>query len=259
VTKSCAGSRNVLSSPDALGLLADLHSAGCALAPTWALAPAETVGTSSDWPARASLPLRIDNRVPVAGRRCGRVARLGSGTHPRPTGSGCSWTLAHPDCGNCRRRDFGRFAVAQFAADGPIIRQGPGIHAAARRTNFAEVGGGTDSLLRVGSDGGIMRRVSVPGIRHGGSGSGGPATLGRCAIVLCSFRSRASISRTRWAVEHTGRRSSFRNGANRVRWHDSGNGLALRDRRRSRSGWPEVPIETGTSNQTRDFHRLVIL
>src|ERR1700676_872698 len=77
--KSCAGLVNVVSSPDALGLLARLYCARCALAVAWPLAVAKADGDSTDGEARAAFALCFDDRVSVAGGRGSCLAGVGTG------------------------------------------------------------------------------------------------------------------------------------------------------------------------------------
>jgi membrane protease YdiL (CAAX protease family) len=79
---------NVVSSPDALGLLADLYCARCALAVARPAAVAKADDDSADGEAGAAFPLCFNGRVSVAGSRGSCVAGLGTGTDSRGIGFG---------------------------------------------------------------------------------------------------------------------------------------------------------------------------
>src|SRR5271169_170663 len=110
--KSCAGLVNVVSSPDALGLLVDLYCAGCATAVARSAAAAKADGAPANRDARADFALCFDHRFSVGGCGSCRLALVGPGTGSRRIGFGGPWALAGHDGRNCRRCDFGRFTVA---------------------------------------------------------------------------------------------------------------------------------------------------
>src|SRR5271154_1792453 len=128
-SKSCAGSANVVSSPDALGLLADLFCAGCAASFARQTAAAKVDGASADWDARTAFAIRLDDWFSVGGSGGCCLALVGPWTGPRGIGVGRPRALAGPDRCNCRRCDFGRVAVAQSTANGAIFGEGPGVYA----------------------------------------------------------------------------------------------------------------------------------
>ena len=239
--KSCAGLLNVVSSPDALGLLVDFYCAGCAASVARPPASAKIDGASANRGTRTAIPLCFDHRVSVAGGRGCCLAGLGPGIGSQGIGFGGPWALADHDCSNCRRCDLGRFAMAQFEADGTIGGKGEGVHACARREDFATIAARAGSLLGFGGDGGRLRGIPVPRLCDGGLDQGGTSGLERGATILCSLWVSAPLPRARWVVKHTGHRHSIRNGANRVRWVGSGSGLAFCGGCSGRSGGAEVP------------------
>src|SRR5580704_3008023 len=237
---SCAEVVNVVSSPDALGLLADLYCAWCASSVAGQTTAAKVDGASANWNARAAYALCLDDRLSVGGGWGCCLARVVSRTGLRGIGFGGARALADPDCGNCRRRDFGRFAMVQFTADGAIFGEGPGVYAGARRTDSAAISPGAGSLPGAGGDGGRLRGIPLSRICHGGLDPSGTSRLERGATILYFLWLSASLPGARWVVKHTGHRHSVRNGANRVRWVGSGNDLAFCGGCGGRNGGAEV-------------------
>ncbi len=131
--------------------------------------------------------------------------------------------------------------MAQFAADGAVVGEGPGVHARTRREDSAAIASGVGSLLGVGSDRRIVRGIPVPWVCHGGIDARRVARLGRGAIVLCSFWVGTPLPGERWAGEHTGHWHSVRDSANRVRWGSSRNVMAYCSGCSGGSGGAEVP------------------
>ncbi len=238
---SCAELVNVVSSPDALGLLAGLYCAGCAPSVAGQTAATKVDGASTNWDARAACALCLDDRLSVGGGGACSLAVVGSRTGPRGIGFGGAWTLADPDRGNCRRRDFGRAAMVQSTADGTIFGEGPGIYAGARRANSATIPAGARSILGFGSDGGRLRGIPVSRICHGGIDPRGASRLERGPTIFYSLWVSAPLPGARWVVKHTGHWHSVRNGANRVRWVGSSDGMAFCSGCGGGSGRTEVP------------------
>src|SRR5580692_3544190 len=104
--------------------------------------------------------------------------------------------------------------MAQLAADGSVHRKVERVHARARRANFAAIASRVGSLLWIGGDRWVVRRISVSWICHGGVDAGGSAHWGRGAVVLCSLWAGTPLSGARWACEHTGHWHSIRDSAN---------------------------------------------
>jgi hypothetical protein len=246
VPMSCAEVVNVVSSPDALGLLADLYCAWCASSVAGQTTAAKVDGASANWDARAAFALCLDDRLSVGSGGGCCLALVGSRTGLRGIGFGGAWALADPDCGNCRRRDFGRVAMVQFTADGAIFGEGTGVYASPRRADSAAIAAGVRSLLGFGGDGGRLRGIPVSRICHGGLDPSWASRLERGATILSALWFSASLPGARWVVEHTGHRHSVRNGANRVRWAVSGSSMAFCGGRGGGSGGAKVPDKSCT-------------
>src|SRR5208282_3648200 len=151
--KSCAALLNMFLSPDALGLLVDLFRSRRPVALARAAEAEKVDGAAANRQERAALALRFNDHLPVAGGRCGRLAGAGSRTKSRRVGFGNPWSLADPLSGNCRRRDFGQFAMVQSAASWPNAREGPSFHEGTGRADVAPVPTRAASLPGIGSHG----------------------------------------------------------------------------------------------------------
>lgn len=185
--KSCAAPANVVSSPDALGLLADLYCARCAPSVAGQTPATKVDGASANWDARTDFALCIDYRFSVGG--CGGccLACVGARTGLRRIGFGGAWALADLDRRNCRRCDFGRFAVAEFTAYGAIFGEGAGVHASTRRADSAAIAAGAGSLPGASGDGGRLRGIPVSRICHGSLNPRGTSRLERGATIFYSL------------------------------------------------------------------------
>src|SRR5580704_13133833 len=255
--KSCAATRIMFLSRDALGFLVDLCRTRRAASAAGTFEVAEIDGSAANRPARAACVIRIDHRVSVVGSSGSRVAGVGPRIEPRRVGSCDSRALADRNGSNCRRRDFGEFAMVQFAPRRPDSRKVAGVYESARGADPASIAGGAACLSGIGYHRRGLRGVLVPGFRDGGFGSGWACRLGGGASFLRSFWFSTPLPGARWAVEHTGHWHSVRNGANRVRWDCSRNALAFCGGRRGRSRGPQVSIQAGTSEGGGDFHKIV--
>ena len=123
------------------------------------------------------------------------------------------------------------------------------LHPGARLPDSAAIGGRVSSLPGAGGYGGAVRGVSLPGICDGGVDASGTACLGRRAPVLSSLWDGAPLPRPQRACKHTAYRHSIRNGANRVRWDDSGNALAYSGGCGGGSGGAAVSAAVGTAGR----------
>lgn len=141
--------------------------------------------------------------------------------------------------------------MAQFATNGPFVREVAGVYAGTCRADLPAIPGGVGFFYGVSSDGRVVRGVLVPGFRYGCPDNGGTARLERGTLVVYSLWVGAPLPRARWAGEHIAYRLGVRNGSNRVRWDDSGYVLAFCGRRGSRSGRSEVSIEATTAGRER--------
>src|SRR5579863_7791611 len=119
--KSCVARLNVVSSPDAVGLPADLFCVGRVLATTGPCASAKIDGHSTDREAGANFTLCFNHRVSVVGCGLSRLADMGPRPNSGRIGTGGAWARRNPDRGNCRRSNIGRIAVAESSADGTIV------------------------------------------------------------------------------------------------------------------------------------------
>src|SRR5690348_2386180 len=229
IAKSCAAVWNVVSSPHAVGLLVDFLRPGGTPAVARTSALTEAALLSADERAGTVVTLFFDDSLSMARCSGSGVAGVGPGIDSGGVGVADPRAGKDPVSGNCRRRDCGRIAMAQSAANRKVFRESAQSPARTRRANPAAIEGGIPSLLGIGAYGGLMRGISISRICDGRPHAGGAARLGSGAALLHSVCAGSSLPGARWACEHTGHRRSVRNSANRVRWLGSGDLLARGD------------------------------
>jgi len=190
-------------------------------------AAAKIVGASGNEFAGAALALRFDDRISMdsGGHNC--MAGLGTRADVRGSGTRSSRSRQNIHCGHCRRRNFGRPTMAQFATNGRLFGEGAGVYPGTCRAYLPAITGGAGLFFGVSGDSRIVRGVLVPGFLYGCLDKSGAARLERGTLLIFALWAGAPLPRARWACEHIDYRHGVRNGANRVRWHDSGYSLAF--------------------------------
>jgi len=204
--RGCFPGSNVISSPDALGLLAHICCAGSGDSVARLLSIAKTFCQATSGVLRKDGALRLDGRVPMAGNADGGMEGVGS----RPVRAATWIALAGPKSMDCfRRRPFGsEFApLVKFAKDRRTSGRRAGTSAEGGRAHLAKKRPGVFGLRQPRGYCRDLRGISLPGFRNGRFGAGRARFMGDGYAFVPVFRLGARLSRASGTCEHAlGRR-----------------------------------------------------